>query len=106
VADIRINFGNRPRRRRRRALGAAGGLVALLVAALMAFGKKAPADGLDRLPPAGVALDRLRVFAPGLAQVPAVVIEQGVFRHVPYLSYQAGAVEVNVYGPAERPAAI
>ena len=42
-----------------------------------------------------------------LAQIPAAVIDKGVFRNVPYVSFRCGGdVEVNIYGDLKAPAAI
>lgn len=107
MADIQINFGNRPRRRRRRrALGGAA-VIAALVAALFAYMKKpGSTPPAPRLPSAATAVERLAGFAPGLAPIPATVIEKGPLRDVPYLSYRAGDVEVNAYGDPDQPACL
>ncbi len=39
-------------------------------------------------------------------QVPALVIETGAFRNVPYLSFRAGNYEFNLYGDPDQPAAV
>lgn len=39
-------------------------------------------------------------------QIPATVIDEGVLRHVPYVSHRAGNVELNVYGDPDAPSAI
>jgi hypothetical protein len=41
-----------------------------------------------------------------LQQVPATVVDEGVLRHVPYVSHRAGNVEINVYGDPEAPSCI
>lgn len=42
-----------------------------------------------------------------LTQIPATVIDKGVFRNVPYVSFRCGSdFEVNVYGDLNAPAAI
>jgi hypothetical protein len=105
MADIQINFGNRPRRRRRRRAMGAAGLIAVLVAAALAWFRPKPAAG-PALPSAATAVDRLRAFAPALEQIPATVVDKGPLRNVPYLSYRAGDVEVNAYGDPDRPACL
>ncbi len=47
-------------------------------------------------------------WADGLKQVPATVINYGVFNNVPYLSFRcaAGGYEVNIFGDLNAPAAI
>jgi hypothetical protein len=105
---IRIQFGAPPRRRRRRRTLGVGALLGLVVFAVLGFSdrfRKAPAP---RLPAATAALDRLRAapWAGGLQPAPAVVIDQGPLRHVPYLSWRAGDVEFDAYGDADRPAGL
>ncbi len=39
-------------------------------------------------------------------QIPATVIDEGVLRHVPYISHQAGSIELNVYGDPDAPSGI
>lgn len=39
-------------------------------------------------------------------QIPATVIEEGVLRNVPYVSYRAGKLELNIYGDPEAPAGV
>ncbi len=39
-------------------------------------------------------------------QIPATVIDEGVLRNVPYLSYRAGKLELNIYGDPEAPAGV
>jgi len=52
------------------------------------------------------ALSRQK-WATGIYQVPATVIDRGVFRNVPYLSFRCGGdYEINVYGDLESPAGI
>jgi hypothetical protein len=41
-----------------------------------------------------------------LQPIPAVVIDKGVLKNVPYKSYQAGNYEINIYGDPERPAGL
>jgi hypothetical protein len=110
MADININFGRpKPRRRRRRVAGGLVGLIALAIAAFFAKSKLAPpAAPESRLPAAPAALAKLRAteLGKGLEPIPATVIDQGIFRRVPYLSHRAGEVELNVYGDPDFPAAI
>lgn len=39
-------------------------------------------------------------------QIPATVIDEGVLRNVPYLSYRAGKLELNIYGDPAAPAGV
>jgi hypothetical protein len=41
-----------------------------------------------------------------LRQIPATVIDQGVFNDVPYLSFSSGNFELNIYGDPELPVGI
>jgi hypothetical protein len=41
-----------------------------------------------------------------LRQIPATVIDKGVMRNVPYLSFQSGDYELNVYGDPDNPAGV
>ena len=104
---IRIQFGPSPRRRRRRRTVGLGALLGLIVFAVLGFADrfKSPAP---RLPASAVALDRLRAapWARDLQPAPAVVIDQGPLRHVPYLCWRAGDVELDAYGDADRPAGL
>lgn len=48
-------------------------------------------------------------WATGLTQIPATVIDKGVMRDVPYMSYRCGSggnYEVNVYGDPDMPAGV
>ena len=45
-------------------------------------------------------------WADELHQIPATVIDTGVLKYVPYLSYQSGNYEINIYGDPENPACI
>lgn len=48
-------------------------------------------------------------WATGLTQIPASVIDKGVMRNVPYMSYQCGVgadYELNLYGDPDRPAGV
>lgn len=46
-------------------------------------------------------------WAPDLRQVPAVVIEKGTFKNVPYMSFRSGyAYELNIYGDPDHPAGL
>src|SRR5262245_26692713 len=68
-----------------------------------------PAQGAARLPgnTALVATLGTRPWAKDLQQVPATVIDAGVMRNVPYLSYQAaGDYELNIYGDPDHPVAV
>lgn len=44
-------------------------------------------------------------WATNIKQIPATVIEKGVFRHVPYVSFRCGVdYELNIYGDLDNPA--
>lgn len=45
-------------------------------------------------------------WMPELKAIPATVIDKGVLRHVPYLSFKAGDYEINVYGDPNHPACV
>jgi hypothetical protein len=49
---------------------------------------------------------RRQLWAGGLQQIPATVIDKGVLRYVPYQSFRAGDYELNVYGDPDRPAGL
>ena len=46
------------------------------------------------------------VWGKTLAQIPSTVIDKGVLRNIPYLSYKAGDYELNVYGDPAAPAGV
>lgn len=41
-----------------------------------------------------------------LKQIPSEVIDTGIFRYVPYLSYEAAQLELNIYGDPQHPAGV
>src|SRR5687768_16478196 len=41
-----------------------------------------------------------------LAHIPSTVIDKGVLRNIPYLSYRAGDYELNIYGDPAAPAGV
>lgn len=41
-----------------------------------------------------------------LAQIPSTVIDKGVLRNIPYLSYRSGDFELNIYGDPAAPAGV
>jgi len=45
-------------------------------------------------------------WAKDLRQIPATVIDKGVMRNVPYISFQSGDCELNVYGDPDNPAGV
>jgi hypothetical protein len=45
-------------------------------------------------------------WATNLEQIPATVIDNGMLRYVPYVSFRADDYEVNVYGDLARPAGV
>ena len=47
-----------------------------------------------------------RPWSGQLRQIPATVIDKGVFKNVPYMSHKSGEVEFNLYGDPDEPAAI
>lgn len=56
-------------------------------------------------------MDAILVAAEAIApeqwvQVPATVIDEGILRNVPYKSYRAGKLEMNIYGDPEAPAGV
>lgn len=53
-----------------------------------------------------VTVARLQPWGAELKQIPATVIDKGVLRHVPYVSYKAGEHEVNIYGDPASPAGL
>lgn len=73
-----------------------------------------PAPVREEAPPAPrlagydtcVTIARGQAWGTDIRQIPATVIDRGVMRHVPYLSYKAGDHEVNVYGDPEAPAGV
>jgi hypothetical protein len=42
----------------------------------------------------------------GLRQIPATVIDKGIMRNVPYISFQTGDYELNIYGDPGNPAGV
>jgi hypothetical protein len=61
-----------------------------------------------RLANTGLIIDTFatRHWAKDLEQMPSSVIENGVFRFVPYLSYRADRFELNIYGDPQHPAGV
>src|SRR5579859_702474 len=47
-----------------------------------------------------------RSWSHGMVQVPATVIDLGIFRNVPYFSHRSGDFELNVYGDPDHPACL
>jgi len=47
-----------------------------------------------------------RSWSHNLVQVPATVIDLGIFKNVPYFSHRSGDFELNVYGDPEHPACL
>jgi hypothetical protein len=48
-------------------------------------------------------------WASNIHQIPATVIDVGVFKHIPYMSYRCGendAVEMNIYGDPDEPSGV
>ena len=67
------------------------------------------AQNADRLPKFKTVLLLLnkQTWAVDLKQIPATVIDQGIMRNVPYVSFRCGEdIEVNVYGDLDRPVGI
>jgi hypothetical protein len=59
------------------------------------------------LPSAEKLLEAASAVAPEeWQQIPATVIDEGVLRNVPYTSYRAGKLELNIYGDPASPAGI
>jgi hypothetical protein len=46
----------------------------------------------------------VKPWAKNLKQIPSTVIDKGVLKAVPYTSYRAGEVELNIYGDPDAPA--
>lgn len=42
----------------------------------------------------------------GLQQIPSEVIDNGILRYVPYISYEAEQYQLNIYGDPQHPAAV
>lgn len=62
---------------------------------------------LNGMPPAERLLEAALAVAPEeWIQIPATVIDEGVLRNVPYISYRAGKLELNIYGDPNLPAGI
>jgi len=61
-----------------------------------------------RLANTGLIIDTFatRHWAKDLEQTPSSVIENGIFRFVPYLSYRADRFELNIYGDPQHPAGV
>jgi len=61
-----------------------------------------------RLANTGLIIDTFgtRHWAKDLEQTPSSVIENGIFRFVPYLSYRADRFELNIYGDPLHPAGV
>lgn len=65
--------------------------------------------GTNRIPDSKNLLLRLsrQPWATNLKQIPATVIDTGIMRNVPYVSFQCGEdYEVNIYGDLDHPAGI
>jgi hypothetical protein len=63
----------------------------------------------NNLPPWGGAIMKLAKapWAHDLRQIPATVIDKGVLKNVPYMSFRCGVdYEVNIYGDPDNPAGI
>jgi hypothetical protein len=66
-------------------------------------------QGTNRIPNYRTALLCLsrQPWANDLKQIPATVIDRGILRNVPYVSYRCGELyEVNIYGDLDHPAGI
>lgn len=68
----------------------------------------APKPSENRLPGWEVVFDRVlrHPEARSIRQIPATVINEGVLRHVPYMSHRFGSVELNLFGDPEAPACV
>ena len=70
---------------------------------------KGGADESPGLPTWGEVIERVgnQPWGSLVKQSPATVIDKGIFRNVPYLSFRCSAdYEINVYGDPERPSGI
>jgi hypothetical protein len=78
--------------------------LAILLAALLATAQA----GSARIPSRAKARAAAAATAWGksLGQIPSTVIDKGVLRNIPYLSYRAGEYELNVYGDPAAPAGV
>ena len=71
-----------------------------------------PKDGLSAaasLPSWGEVVERAgsQTWGTSVKQIPATVVDKGIFRNVPYLSFRCGLdYEINVYGDPEQPSGI
>lgn len=74
-----------------------------LSAALLAAQNEPPSKPLPNRTRCRQTLS-VKPWAKGLKQIPSTVIDKGVLRNVPYTSYRAGEVELNIYGDPEAPA--
>lgn len=85
-----------------------GGTVTLPRGEVLSIEKSPPDAGAASLPTwdAYMQPTATAAWADGLRQIPASVIDNGVLQYVPYLSYQAGDYELNIYGDPENPACI
>jgi len=75
----------------------------LLLAMLLAVGQAPPEKPLPGRTRCRQTLS-VKPWAKNLKQIPSTVIDKGVLRAVPYTSYRAGEVELNLYGDPEAPA--
>jgi hypothetical protein len=80
-------------------------MLMLPLCALLAF---AQSDDLRPVAPRSTVLSTAsrQSWAKGLKQIPSTVIDVGVLKNVPYTSYRAGDIEVNVYGDPLKPAGV
>ena len=78
--------------------------LAILLGALLATAQAGP----SRIPTRAKARSAAAATAWGksLGQIPSTVIDKGVLRNIPYLSYRAGEYELNVYGDPAAPAGV
>jgi hypothetical protein len=84
---------------------------ALLMLALLDGHAASPPETQDRfVSPASSMIEQFSGYFASdkshLSNPPAEVIQNGVFRHVPYLSYRASLFELNIYGDPKRPAGV
>lgn len=70
--------------------------------------KDAPVASLDKLPKwdAILSVALAQPWGEHTEQIPATVIDVGVMKAVPYLSYRAGDYEINIYGDPDAPAGV
>ena len=85
-----------------------GGSITVERANITSIDKTAVVQDVSRLPKWEqlMAPTSTADWAQEIRQIPATVIDKGIMRNVPYMSYKAGDYEINLYGDPENPAGI